>query len=186
MTAGEDAGGDPVSGAPMWPPPPPPPSSTPPPTRRRRRWPWVVLGVVVLVVVVAALAGSPDEDEATSSAPTTTAPARTTAAPTTTTTAAAYVPTPADFAITVVVLEKSCFGSAGCNVTYTIELAYLGPPLDPADTWQVVYDVTGGESVQTNTLEVTGTEYRFDEQSLTSTPSEGAELTAAATLVRAK
>jgi hypothetical protein len=103
---------------------------------------------------------------------------------TTTTTAAPYVPQPTDFAINVVTLEKSCFGSAGCNITYTVELSYVGQPLDPSDTWQVIYDIAGGEQTQTETIEVTGSNYSYSPESFIQTPSEGAVLTATVTMVR--
>lgn len=68
-------------------------------------------------------------------------------------------PQPADFTVNVVTIEKSCFGSAGGNITYTVELSNLGPSLDPSDTWQVIYDIAGGEQPKADTIEVTGSNY---------------------------
>jgi hypothetical protein len=105
--------------------------------------------------------------------------------PETTTTTEPPAPTPADFAVTIVTLEKSCFGSAGCNVTYTVELAYNGlRPLDPSDTWQVIYDISGGEQVKTESIEVTGDSYTYNEESFISTPNETSVLAATVTTVR--
>jgi hypothetical protein len=60
----------------------------------------------------------------------------------------------------------------------------LGVYLDPSETWSVTYDVHGGESVQTNTLTVTGDSYTYDEEEFISTPAESAVLTATVTMVR--
>src|SRR5262245_38709860 len=40
-----------------------------------------------------------------------------------------YTPTEIDFKLTVKITRKKCFGSAGCNVTYHVNLAYAGDAL---------------------------------------------------------
>lgn len=88
------------------------------------------------------------------------------------------VPTAADFKVTVKILEKQCFGSAGCNITYRISPDYLGAPLDPSVTWLVTYEVSGVEDgPQVNTFEVTGDEASFDAEETASTGSSKAKLT---------
>jgi hypothetical protein len=66
-------------------------------------------------------------------------------------------PTPAlaDFALAVKVTKKQCFGSAGCNVEFTIDLAYNGPALEPNSSWDVTFDLQGTEDSYTSTLHMT-------------------------------
>ena len=90
-----------------------------------------------------------------------------------------YQPTPADYALTIKTLEKQCFGSAGCNVTFRIELAYVGlESPDPTSTYELTYEVQGGEDPLINTLTVTGDQYSTDESEFISTSSSDAELVA--------
>lgn len=89
-----------------------------------------------------------------------------------------HTPEPAEFALTVKTLEKKCFGSAGCSIQYRIEVAYNGAPLDPSKTWELVYEVKGGEDPQINTLVVTATGYRAEDRESISTKSSKDELTA--------
>jgi hypothetical protein len=92
-----------------------------------------------------------------------------------------YTPTAEDFELTVKTLEKQCFGSAGCNVTFRIEVGYGGPTLDPATTYEVIYEVTGGEDPLINTLTVTGDSYEVDQEESLGTTSSDAELSAKVT-----
>jgi hypothetical protein len=92
-------------------------------------------------------------------------------------------PSPSDFVLTIKTLEKKCFGSAGCLVTFRIELSYSGPKLDPSVTYEVTYDVTGAEDPLTNTLELTGDEYSTDREQTVSTASSKAKLRATVTSV---
>jgi hypothetical protein len=41
-------------------------------------------------------------------------------------TAAGFTPRKSDFEIGIKILEKKCFGSAGCSVTYRIKPEYVG------------------------------------------------------------
>lgn len=109
--------------------------------------------------------------------------AETPAAPETTEPAApAYgTPKPADFKLGVKTLKKSCFGSAGCNITYRITVSYNGPALDPATEYTVTYAVKGGEDPQSNTFTVSGTEYTYSEQEFISTPRSSSKVTAVVT-----
>ncbi|MBB5786723.1 hypothetical protein [Jiangella mangrovi] len=93
-----------------------------------------------------------------------------------------YEPTPEDYLLTIKVLEQTCFGSAGCNVSYRIEVTslYLGE-VDPNATYELTYEIQGGEDTRINTLEITGDRYSVDEQEMVSTPSEDTELAAVVT-----
>jgi hypothetical protein len=86
-----------------------------------------------------------------------------------------------DFKLAVKTLKKSCFGSAGCNITYRVVVTYKGPALDPATDYTVTYAVKGGDDPQTNTFTVTGTDYTYDEQEFISTPRSSSKLTAVVT-----
>lgn len=95
-----------------------------------------------------------------------------------------HKPVPADFALAVKVLEKSCFGSAGCNITYRIDVTYTAAvPLDPTVTYEVIYEVKGGDDPKVGTLTVKGDQVRREERDLIQTPSSKSELTAVVTSV---
>lgn len=87
-------------------------------------------------------------------------------------------PTPADFTVTVKILRKKCFGSAGCNIRYRIDPEYTGAGLDPAATWLVTYEVHGVEDgPAVNTFEVTGDQASFDSEESAQTVSSKSKLT---------
>lgn len=95
------------------------------------------------------------------------------------------LPKPADFKIRVKILEKQCFGSAGCLVTYQIDPTYEGTAETPDDrTISVIYEVRGGEDgPQINTFTITGDTAEFDAEESISTTSSSQKLTAKATEV---
>jgi hypothetical protein len=97
--------------------------------------------------------------------------------------AAAALPEPAAFTIGIDILEKKCFGSAGCNVTFRIDPKFAGP--GDASSTEVTYEVRGGSDplINTFTIDAAGTA-SFDSEELISTPSAAAELTAKAIRVR--
>src|SRR6185436_12085262 len=101
----------------------------------------------------------------------------------TTTTTTAPLPTPDMFTITVKVIEKKCFGSAGCNVTYQIEPTYTGTRPLPTSPVTVVYEVLGGDDPQTNRFTVTGDRVKFDSEESIQTPKSSSVLTAKVTAV---
>lgn len=86
-------------------------------------------------------------------------------------------PLPADFQLTIKTLDKQCFGSAGCNVTYRV-LAGWTKVLDPARTYEVTYQVRGLEDTAIGTMEVTGDEYRAPDEEIGSTTNSSKKLTA--------
>lgn len=63
-------------------------------------------------------------------------------------------PVAADFQITPKITQKQCFGSAGCNVTFTVALTYVGKGVKPLSTWDITYDAVGTEDALTDTITV--------------------------------
>lgn len=97
--------------------------------------------------------------------------------------APAYTPVPADFQLEVIELEKNCYGSAGCNVTYMVDPTYVGQPLDPSQSYTVIYSLTGGDATETGSFTVQGTQYEKPGEDMISTSSSGAVLRATVTRV---
>jgi hypothetical protein len=117
-------------------------------------------------------------------AATTTQPPATSATeePVTTEPATTYPePKPSDFDLEVKVLKKENFGSGGSLVTFRIEAGW-SETYDPDKTYEVTYEVRGPEDgPMVNTFEVTGDEYRTDQEETASTPSASTRLTARVT-----
>ncbi|MEX1046934.1 MAG: hypothetical protein WD757_00575 [Actinomycetota bacterium] len=93
------------------------------------------------------------------------------------------IPRPSDFEIGVKILQKQCFGSAGCNITYrVVPRVKGGPPLPEDATVEVVYEVVGGEDGPViNNFTITGDSASVEQEELLSTSSSGARLKARAT-----
>ena len=91
-------------------------------------------------------------------------------------------PTAADFIISVIVTKQKCYGSAGCNVTYTLNPRYIGTKELPAKT-TVIYKITGGDQDQVGnfTIDKDGMA-TFDRETMISAP-DGANLQAVVTSV---
>lgn len=117
----------------------------------------------------------PSSPRSTTYAPTTAYPA-----PAPTSTYSAPVATPSDFTLDVVILSKSCFGSAGCNVTYRIT-----PHADAScpSTCTVTYEVIGGEDSQIDSFTMTDYSASIKQSEMISTKSSKATLTAKVTSV---
>lgn len=155
---------------------------------KRRPWGWIV-GTLAALVIGFALgqAAAADNDESEAAAQTTTSPEPT---PTDTMTAPRetrepepertyYAPTVEDFRLEVKTLGKECFGSAGCNIDFRVELGYSGLPMDPTATYEVTYEITGGEDPYINTLTVEGSgEYSTDREEFIGTASSDDQLAA--------
>jgi hypothetical protein len=159
--------------------PPPPytlqPAPPPVPDRRRKRLIVVAsvlggvvgLGVLGLAAVGAAslLGGSdrPTVQSASSPRPSASATPAVVSSPSP---APVVTPKVEDLQLTAKIKDKQCFGSAGCNVQFAIDLGYGGPPLDPDTTWEITYEVSGVEDGPLiGTLQVTGTQYTVPERS---------------------
>lgn len=179
---------------PEWP-APPPHHNPPKPPRQRRQFlvtkiaigvaagiALFVVGVIVLVAVLMAGGSTGDKQAATGTPATIASQAADTSATTEQATPAAYTPTPRDFKLTVKTLSKECFGSAGCNITFRIQVGYDGPALDPGTTWEVTYEVRGTEDgPQINTLTVQGDQSSVDQEEFASTRSSATKLKAVVT-----
>jgi hypothetical protein len=78
---------------------------------------------------------------------------------------------PDNLDLKVKILEKECFGSAGCNVTYQIKVSSYDGPDDVGDQrFRVVYEVRGGEDgPQVNNMTFTGDSYEYDQEETIST-----------------
>ncbi|MEV0386604.1 hypothetical protein [Nonomuraea sp. NPDC050643] len=90
-------------------------------------------------------------------------------------------PSASDFKISIRILEKACFGSAGCNITYRIKPSYSGPDLTSDQEFTVTYEVRGGEDPQINSFEMTGEEASFASEEFISTSSSASKLRAVVT-----
>jgi hypothetical protein len=101
--------------------------------------------------------------------------------------APSFTPGPADFRLSLKTLKKTCFGSAGCNVTYRIQPTYIGTEtLEPGAEYEVTYEVRGGEDgAQTNTFTLQDGNASVDSEEFISTTSSGTKLTAKVTDVAA-
>lgn len=168
------------------------PQPAPPAPRKPRRWlPWAAgAGAFLLGIVIGSAGGGGSATPSPTTTVTVTAPAEPAAEKTTepTTPAAPKYgkPTKADFKLTPKILSKQCFGSAGCNLTYRILISYTGPDLDPSVTYEVLYEVRGGEDGPVmNKLSATGGTSSVDEEEIISTKSSKTKLTAVVTDVLA-
>jgi hypothetical protein len=155
---------------------------------QRPLWLWIIALVAALVVGFALGAavgvesrGAPDPANASTDSGEPAASAIDTRPPTTTTTTRPPMPTPQDFTITIKVIRKQCFGSAGCNLTYQIEPKYIGTTPLPDEKITVVYEITGGDEPQINRFTVEGDTASFDEEEHIQTPKSSSELTATVT-----
>jgi hypothetical protein len=98
-----------------------------------------------------------------------------------------YTPKPDDFDLKVKTLEKECFGSAGCNVTFRVELEYLGiQEFDPDETYELTYEIKGGEDPMIDTMEIQGDEYESYQEQYIGTTSSNAKLRAVVTDLTAR
>ncbi len=95
-----------------------------------------------------------------------------------------YTPKASDFDVKLRITQKQCFGSAGCNVSYKIDVSYSGLP--PEDDVEVTYQITGDESgtqIQSFTYSPDGT-YNYT-SGTASTSSSSVQLSAKVTDVSA-
>jgi hypothetical protein len=88
-----------------------------------------------------------------------------------------------DFTLKLVELKREKFGSAGANVTYKIQAGW-GPTYDPDKTYQLIYEVRGGEDgPERNYVEVTGDEFRTEDEQSISTANVDGKLTVKAVAI---
>ncbi|HEX6970398.1 MAG TPA: hypothetical protein VF174_16520 [Micromonosporaceae bacterium] len=165
-----------------------PPATPPRPGTHLPKWvPWAIAALVTVIIVlvatvVALIGGGEDTEPVADTTPAAGAPAPTRAARTTQPPPITYyTPTKDDFTLDVKILKKECFGSAGCNITYRIEVAYSGGTLDPYKTYEVTYEVKGAEDPIVNTLEVTGDMASVEQEERAGTRRSSDKLTAVVT-----
>lgn len=93
--------------------------------------------------------------------------------------------TATDFRVDLTIVGQECFGTAGCNVTYTIDPTYRTGPLSDLDgrNLRIVYEVTGGEQPQIGNFTSDGSTIWMPETMMISTSAPGAELAAHVTKV---
>lgn len=168
--------------------PPPPPATEPGPRRDLTYWLWRLVPVVAVVgLIVIGLLLSGDDDNAGSNDPGSNAVQSTaTSRERSTTDPPRRDPLPTDFTIDVVVTDKQCFGSAGCNLEYEVDLNYVSSqPLDEDGSWTLIYEVTGDESgVQIKSLELRGDGQFTTRRETMSTTSSDVTPTAKVTRIR--
>jgi hypothetical protein len=154
--------------------PPMPQTEQPPPAsgkKKRRLWPilFAAVGLFVLIATIIGITLGAQSGTPRTSTPTgysaedqqrqlDETPA---AEPTTEPAAPAATPRVKDIALRAKITEKKCYGSGvGCNVGFNIAAEYVGPALNPDDTWLVTYEVTGIEDGPLiGSLEMTGDQY---------------------------
>lgn len=89
-----------------------------------------------------------------------------------------------DVSLKVRTKGKTCFGSAGCNVEFSID-ATVSPDVSISEPCEVTYSVKGLEDAFEATLTIVDNErYRQDSWQFGSTTSSGKKLTAKVTEVR--
>jgi hypothetical protein len=93
-----------------------------------------------------------------------------------------YTPKVADLTVALTIVEKRCFGPAGCNVRYRVTPTYQGLPLLDDQVFTVVYVVSGGESgPQTGSFTLRGDGSGVDPEETIGTRSQAVVLSAKVT-----
>jgi hypothetical protein len=130
--------------------------------KTKPHWGWIAAAVVAVVLVFAFL-GDDDEPGPDSFTNTPSEPAESEAI------------TLSNFGIDLVVLESQCFDTAGGLVTVEPDVSAVDvPPAGYRAT--LVYEIRGGENTETFNIEITGSDYSYDEH-LISTADCSDELT---------
>lgn len=148
------------------------------------------LGVIPALIFVGACGGSDDTPNAATAATVTktvtekvpeTITITKTAKPPKPPKPAGYTPKKTDISLTVKIKSKQCFGTAGCNIGYSVGVTWSGPrPVDLDADYDVTYQVNGDESgpiIETLVLHKDGS-YDIPFGSFASTTSSSVELTA--------
>lgn len=166
-----------------------PQSYNPSPAKRKPSG-AAVFGIVVAAlfvmccsgVVIAIATHGSDDSSQTLLTPEPTFSSRAGSAPAKAAPAARATLTAKDLALKVKLKSKQCFGSAGCNVEYTIDAALVGNPRIDGDC-DVTYEVKGfSDGTQVHTLTITSPDdYEQDGYQAGSTSSSSKKLTAKVT-----
>lgn len=95
-------------------------------------------------------------------------------------------PTRRDLSISIKELKRSCFGSAGCNVTFRIKPKVLTEdPFKAGTTYEVTYKMIGGTEPKTGTFTLTDGVATVDESDLLTVRSSTTKLRASVTSIEA-
>lgn len=162
---------------------PPPGDWTPPAAAGKGRTLPILLGILALAVVgvvgliiAVSLSGGPTSTPTAPGVQRAADPAAVDPVPINETapSPSSYTPKVKDFALTPKILDKECFGSAGCNVEVKVEVIYAGPALlSEDDTWLITYEVTGDEDGPViGSLELTGDVYEVNDEFLSTKSSK--------------
>ena len=165
-----------VYGQPMQPQQPPPPKKKTAP-----KWLIIVaLGMIALACTIGGISTFASSDSDTPTGPTIERPDNNLPAVGDDPEPQYIEPDADDFDLTVKTLSKECFGSAGCNIEFRIELAYNGNSdrLDPDGVYELTYEIRGGDDPYINTMRIEGDQYMTDESEFIGTPSSDSELRA--------
>ena len=172
---------------------PPQSGAAPPPTPKRRQrwyfnplvWTAIIGGLLALLMIAVVASPAPTTRSTTAvTKPTPTLINQPTTPPATDPPARTFAtPKASDFTLKVKVLSKDNFGSAGSLITFRV-VPNWGPTYDPDKTYEVTYEVRGGEDgPAVSTFTVTGDEYEIEREETASTSSAGQRLTARVTSV---
>lgn len=156
-----------------------PPVPTPEPTKKKSNLKLVliVVGAVFLACVagIAAFAGGGEDKGKPVGNPTKPAAVASVPQPATSTTTEAPAPEftakQKDFKVSLKILDKECFGSAGCLIGYRVELGYTGPTIPDEQSYEISFRITGAEDEILGTLTTHGTKYDIPDNEHLSTKS---------------
>jgi hypothetical protein len=156
------------------------PQPLPPPIYRQPR--TKQFGWLAMIIAVVGAFGLGAAVVAVGSADTIGTPAATTPTLTGGATAepAGFNPKKSEFQIGIKILEKTCFGSTGCSISYRIKPKYVGTQELPDEGMiEVSYRVTGDESgPRQNTFQIVAGQTKFDQEEFAGTRSSGTVLKA--------
>lgn len=90
-----------------------------------------------------------------------------------------------DFSIKLKLKSKECFGDAGCNVSYSVRLTYVGVGAVPDGSYEISYRVTGpSDGAQLGTVSLDNGQVEIPTE-IASTDSSSTQLRAKITQVEA-
>lgn len=84
-------------------------------------------------------------------------------------------PRPQDIQLRPKILSKKCFGSAGCNVTFSVRVT-LHTVLPEDVEYLVTYEVTGGEDPLVNSMTIQGTSANVTAEEFITVPNARTKL----------
>lgn len=180
----------PPAAVPGWTPPPAPEKPKKP--LWQRPWFLIVAGIIAIAILGNAFGGNRGTQAAPASSATATQATSSAPEPTATETEDEADEVPAtltkdDFKLKMKITKKQCFGSAGCNVSIKVDVAYAGAGEvdDLPSNISITFDVKGAEDgVYTSTIDLEDGRYSPDTTVL-STRSSKSKLSAKITDIEA-